>query len=268
MTFPDVEKHDGRSAFGEDPAGYDRARPDYPGWVFETLRSRCGLGPGTATFEIGAGTGKATRLLLASGADPLIAIEPDPRLSGFLRDTTDAPALRIIDAPFEDTTLEPSSFDLAISATAFHWLDEAPALRRIADALRIGGWWAPFWNIFAAPGRDDPFHLATQPLLASGPATPSNTGVSSLGFGADRAARIAALEATGVFGDIDVQSASWSVELDPGQVMSLYATFSNITLRPDRDEVLSELGRIARDQFGGRVCRNMTTILYTARRIC
>lgn len=266
MKFADVQKHHGRTAFGEDPAGYDRSRPDYPDWVFETLRSRCGLGPGTAVFEIGAGTGKATRPLLASGAGPLLAIEPDARLAGFLRTTLDAPALQVIGVPFEDAVLEPASFDLGISATAFHWLDEAPALRRIAGALRIGGWWAPFWNIFAAPDRDDPFHLATQPLLASGPATPSSTGGSSLGFGADRAARIAALEATGAFGDIEVQSASWSVDLNPEQVMGLYATFSNITLRPDRDHVLSELGRIAREEFGGRVSRNMTTILYTARR--
>ena len=57
----------GRQAFGDDPANYDVARPDYPDWVFETLRERCGLGPGCATFEVGAGTGKATRPLLAAG---------------------------------------------------------------------------------------------------------------------------------------------------------------------------------------------------------
>jgi hypothetical protein len=36
--------------------------------------------------------------------------------------------------------------------------------------------------------------------------------------------------------------------------------------RPDREAVLAELRRIARDQFQGRVTRNMVTSLYVARR--
>src|ERR1700761_1436733 len=71
----------GRVAFGEDPDSYHATRPAYPAWVFEVLRERCHLTPGTSTFEIGAGTGLATRPLLDLGANPLLAIEPDPRLA-------------------------------------------------------------------------------------------------------------------------------------------------------------------------------------------
>ena len=42
--------------------------------------------------------------------------------------------------------------------------------------------------------------------------------------------------------------------------------YSNINIRPDREAVLAELGRIARDEFRGRVTRNMTTSVYIARR--
>src|SRR5438045_911078 len=91
----------GRSAFGGDPSGYDRARPDYPEWVYQVLRQRCGLAPGVAAFEIGPGTGKATRRLLELGADPLVAIEPDARLATFLRDRFPAPSLRILVQTFE-----------------------------------------------------------------------------------------------------------------------------------------------------------------------
>jgi hypothetical protein len=48
--------------------------------------------------------------------------------------------------------------------------------------------------------------------------------------------------------------------------VALYATFSEINARQDRQAVLTELGRIARDEFLGRVTRNMTTRLYIARR--
>jgi len=56
--------------------------------------------------------------------------------------------------------------------------------------------------------------------------------------------------------------------LDPDEVVALYSTYSNIAAYPpdERREVLAELRRIATEQFGGRVVRNMITILYTARR--
>jgi len=120
----------GREAFGLDPGAYHAARPAYPDWVFETIRDRCGLKPGTATFEIGAGTGKATRRLLDFGANPLAAIEPDHRLAAFLRATIQDKALTVTVSPFEEAALPEVNFDLGISATAFHWLDEEPALKR------------------------------------------------------------------------------------------------------------------------------------------
>jgi SAM-dependent methyltransferase len=266
MNAPTLSKEAGRAAFGFDPAGYDRSRPDYPEWVFETLRSRCGFGEGTATFEIGAGTGKATRPLLALGADPLIAIEPDPRLAAFLEGGTAQPALHVVNKPFEDVELESAAFDLGTSATAFHWLDEKPALVKIAKALRTGGWWAPFWNIYGDPAKSDPFHEATEQLLSSGPINPSNSGSSSLEFGADVDARIAAMKAIGAFDVIESHQTTWSVVLDAAQTVDLYASYSNITLRPDREAVLAELGRIAREDFNNQVTRNITTTLYLARR--
>jgi hypothetical protein len=54
--------------------------------------------------------------------------------------------------------------------------------------------------------------------------------------------------------------------LNAEQTVSLYGTYSNVNVRPDREAVLAELGRIACEQFGGRVVRNMTTALYIARR--
>ena len=61
-------------------------------------------------------------------------------------------------------------------------------------------------------------------------------------------------------------TSQWPLFLDTKQTMALYATYSNVSVRADRDAVLAELGRIARDDFGGRVVRNMTTSLYIARR--
>jgi hypothetical protein len=56
--------------------------------------------------------------------------------------------------------------------------------------------------------------------------------------------------------------------LDTGQVTRLDATFPSMSrLRPaEQQRLLAELGRIAEDQFGGRVERHMVTPMYPARR--
>ena len=81
-----------------------------------------------------------------------------------------------------------------------------------------------------------------------------------------RQARVAALERTGAFDAIEHQTGVWSLALDPDQTAALYATYSNINVRPDRGATLVELARIARDEFHGRVTRNMITSLYTTPR--
>jgi SAM-dependent methyltransferase len=254
----------GRQAFGRDPGGYHAARPAYPDWVFDVLCERCGLAPNAITFEIGAGTGTATRRLLELGANPLLAVEPDGHLATFLRETIPDKALTVVVAPFEEVVLQEASFDLGLSATAFHWLTEDLALTTVAKLLRPGGWWAMVWNVFGDSHRPDPFHEATKSLL-NGFLSPS-AGNGEVPFALDAEARLAALERTHVFDNVEHRTSAWSLALDPDQTVALYATYSNINIRPDREAVLTELRRLARDEFHGRVTRNMVTSLYVARR--
>lgn len=258
----DLPRAFGREAFGADPAAYDSVRPDYPAWVFDELAVRGALGPGTATFEIGAGTGIATRALLARGADPLVAIEPDPRLAAFLRARCPAAQVRV--EAFEDSSLGDATFDLGFCATALHWLDEDRALAKIAAALRPGGWWAAAWHVFGDDSRCDAFHEATLAILG-GPRSPTQPA-SGPPFALDAAARIDALNRAGAFDAIAHRRERWTLTLTADEVARLYATYSPIAARPDRAAVLAELRRIAVEDFGGRVTRNMTTSLYMARR--
>jgi hypothetical protein len=194
----------------------------------------------------------------------LIALEPDDRLAAFLRETLPDKALTVVVATFEEALLREASFDLGLSATAFHWLTEDFALTKVAKLLRPGGWWAMVWNEFGDSHRPDPFHEATKALL-NGPLSPS-AGIGDIPFALDAEARLAALERTRAFDSIEHRTSSWSLLLDPDQTVALYATYSNINIRPDREAVLAELRHVARDEFHGRVIRNMLTSLYVARR--
>jgi hypothetical protein len=193
----------------------------------------------------------------------LVAVEPDDRLAAFLRETIADEALTVVISTFEEAVLREASFDLGLSATAFHWLNEDLALTKMAK-LRPGGWWAMVWNVFGDQQHRDPFDEATK-ILLSGPSSPS-AGGGDIPFALDAESRLAALERTHAFDSVEHRTSTWSLILDPDQTVALYATYSNISIRPDREAVLTELGRIAHDEFHGRVTRNMVTSLYVARR--
>jgi 16S rRNA A1518/A1519 N6-dimethyltransferase RsmA/KsgA/DIM1 with predicted DNA glycosylase/AP lyase activity len=129
-----IRLNDGRRLFGNDPKAYAEARPDYPDALYERLITRCGLRQGTSVFEIGPGPGLATRRLLSLGASPPLAIEPDPRLATFLRETIETGSLEIDQASFDEAMLPEAAFDLGAAATSFHWLETA---LRIGEGLPI-----------------------------------------------------------------------------------------------------------------------------------
>jgi tRNA G46 methylase TrmB len=56
-----------RTSFEEVPELHDRARPTYPGPLFDDLASLGALGDGARVLEIGCGTGKATLALAGRG---------------------------------------------------------------------------------------------------------------------------------------------------------------------------------------------------------
>ncbi len=252
-----VDRTFGRRAFGEDPENYDASRPAYPDAVWQALRERAGLRPGIDILEIGAGTGLATRELLKHQPARVVVVEPDPRLASYLMQRHTG--IEVLAEPFETAPLPERSFDLVACATAFHWLDPAPALRRVTALLRPGGHAALWWNVYGDPTRADPFHEATTHLF--GPKV-----VRQSEFALDTVARLADLAAAGFVTD-PPQLLRWTLQLDAEGVRRLYATYSNVTILPAeaRARLLDGLVEVARTQFADRVERNMVTIVYTAR---
>lgn len=266
MTTP---APDHRRLFGGDPGGYDRARPEYPARVYEILTTRCGLRPGTATLEIGPGSGLATRRLLALGADPLVAVEPDERLAAYLSEQLQADGhtidLRV--GAFEEADLDASSFDLVVSATAFHWLDQPVALAKVGRILKPGGWLVNWWNQFGDSFGVDLFHEATKHFMAP-LGKPVANAEGALPFPLDAEARLADLRAAGVFDEIGHEILSWPNRSTASQVQALYSTFPNISGLPEpkRSEILDALGAVVEHDFGGLVERTFHTSIYFARR--
>lgn len=259
-----------RGVFGRDPSAYDEARLGYPSVLWETLERRCGLRPGAAVFEIGPGTGKATRELLRRGADPMTLIEADPRLVGYLRRHlgTGTASVTIRQGRFEKVELPEGAFDLGVAASSFHWLPPVRSLRRIADALRPGGWWAYWIHLHGDPWRPSAFQRAVRPVYQrtfGGGRSAARSRALSL---AERDRRLATLRKVGRFDRIRCTSFRWTATLPTERVVAIFASFSDIaTLRaPARRRFLEDLEGVLTGTFGATVGLPMRTPLYTARR--
>ena len=141
MTDPRVAPQAAR--FGDVADRYERARPLYPDSALSELAARCGVGPGTAVLDLGAGTGKLTRQLVAVGAD-VIAVEPAAGMRRRL--AAEVPGVPVLDGTAEDIPLPDASVEVVTAGQAFHWFDTQPALDEIARVLRPAGWLALLWN--------------------------------------------------------------------------------------------------------------------------
>jgi SAM-dependent methyltransferase len=110
---------------------YERARPGYPPEIVEWFAERLDLGPGRTVLDLGAGTGKLTRALVATGAR-VFALEPGDEMRARL--AAAVPEAAPIAAGAESIPLPDASVDAATAGQSFHWfrLDEAvPEVHRV-----------------------------------------------------------------------------------------------------------------------------------------
>ncbi len=122
---------------------YERARPSYPSEAVGWLAKRVGLHAGRTVVDLGAGTGKLTRLLVATGAR-VIAVEPVPEMRAKLREAV--PGTEALAGSAEALPLPDDGADVVTVAQAFHWFDLTRALPEIHRVLRPGGALALVWN--------------------------------------------------------------------------------------------------------------------------
>jgi SAM-dependent methyltransferase len=251
-----------RTIYGSDAKGYDAGRPDYPEELYEILTSRCGLRPGASVLEIGAGTGLATRRLVAVGAR-VVAVEPDANMAARLAAAV-SDRVEIVAGTFERAPLPWDRFDLAVAATSFHWVDQAAGLPKLGRVIRPGGWAAVWWTIFDDPDRPDAFRAALQAQAGDGdPGRQRNAR-----FQLDAASRRRDLTEKAGFIDVSRDLIRWAADLDTEQLRALYASMIRIRRRPaaDRQRVLDQISQLADGDFGGRVRRPFLTVMYTGRR--
>jgi SAM-dependent methyltransferase len=201
---------------------YERGRPGWPPEVLELLP----VAADSTVLDIGAGTGKLTRVLAARYAH-VIALEPLTEMRAILEQRVlKAEALP---GAAEAIPLGDASVDAVFTGQAFHWFANDLAVAEIARVLRPGGVLARMWNEAIEPDPLPPEYRARLDELfdATPPPSVDDRVFDGTPFGEIHA------------GEIEHEQLSSREE-----VLAFSASTSWIAHRDDRDEVLAELASL------------------------
>jgi len=205
-------------SFGAAAAAYERGRPSYPAAALDWL-----LPAGThRVVDLGAGTGKLTRSLVARGLD-VVAVEPTEGMRAQFRAVL--PGVELVEGTAEDVPLPDASADAALAAQAWHWVDPRRAAPEVARVLRPGGTLGLLWNV-----RD-----ASVPWIARLDRLLPQAGEEHL--------RSMAPVVGPPFGLVERHDVPWTQEVSLEELMDLTASRSwVITLEePQRSAVLADV---------------------------
>jgi SAM-dependent methyltransferase len=136
--------HEAAKGFAKEALAYARGRPEYPvaldGWLRDALQ----LDEERTVVDLGAGTGKFTRRLLATGAN-IIAVEPVSEMLAQL--TRIVPDVAARSGTAENIPVNDGAVDAVVCAQSFHWFASKTALAEIRRVLKPGGRLGLIWNV-------------------------------------------------------------------------------------------------------------------------
>ncbi len=206
-----------RTSFGAAAELYEQARPGYPAAVVDLL-----IPPGARrVVDLGAGTGKLTRVLLDRGLE-VVAVEPSAGMRAEFARVL--PGVPVLAGRAEALPLDGVSVDAVVAGQAWHWVDPARAVPEVARVLVPGGSLGLVWNLRSA---DEPWVEQLDRVL-----------------GHDRARGEGDPEAPVVgppFGPLDRNELSWRSELPREAVVELVASrsYAIVLDPPERERLLA-----------------------------
>ena len=224
--------HEAAAGFGSVVNEYERRRPDYPAEAVDRLIQEIEAQRGASVLDLGAGTGKLTRMLAITGVR-LVAVEPVEAMRQRLAVVLpDIPVLAGLAAalPLADGT-----FDAVVCAQAFHWFADEASLAEIQRVLKPRGRLAMLWNTrdVTVPWVSDLGEIL-DPLQAAIPQ--ETTGEWRRPF-----------SSTDLFGPLHQLRFPHSQTLDADGLVERYASASYVARlpEPERSDVLERVRHLA-----------------------
>lgn len=136
--------HEAANSYQNSSEIYESGRPGYTEESVFALCDHLGLGPNSSIVELGAGTGKFTRVL-AKKYSNLLVVEPVPAMLGKLK--TILPEIQGALGTGEDIPAKYHSADAILIANAFHWFSTEKAIGEFERVLKNDGGLGLIWNL-------------------------------------------------------------------------------------------------------------------------
>lgn len=130
--------------YSKEAGAYESGRPEYPEALAGWLTGPLGLGAHQTVVDVGAGTGKFTRRLVATGAE-VIAVEPVDAMRAQI--TGRLGQVRALAGTAQVLPLPDASADVIVCAQAFHWFASTEVLEEFRRVLKPGGRLGLVWNV-------------------------------------------------------------------------------------------------------------------------
>lgn len=257
-----------RQTFDQEAELYDKARPGYPEALFDDVVALSGIPQEGRILEIGCGTGQATVPMARRGYH-LLCIELGANLAAVARRNVRVyPHVQVQTSAFEDWPIEEGAFDLALSATAFHWIDPAISYQKTAQALKPAGAIALCWHEHVQSEASAGFFEEVQQIYR--PLVPEQEEkYGPLLWPHEVAEPVKAeIEQTGLFGEVTVRRYCWDVTYDVASYLCLLDTYSNhrILEKPRHDRLFHEIADLITTRYHGHITKGYMAILYVAHR--
>ena len=242
------ERIDPARSFDRAAEEYERTRPDYPPALLDLLP----LGEDSEVLDLGAGTGKLTRVLAARYRHAT-AVEPLDGMRAILERVVPGAESRVGSA--EAIPLPDASVDAVFAGQAFHWFANDDALAEIARVLRPGGLLCLVWN---GPDED-----RSSPLPEQYRAYLDELHASAAFVGAPPWQEVLA---RGPFGEVHEGGILHDHVLDRAGLLDNMRTVSWIASRPndEQEAILERLDQLLTE--GPFAIPNRANVMWTVRR--
>ncbi|PYI53421.1 class I SAM-dependent methyltransferase [Paenibacillus flagellatus] len=252
-----------KETFNEVAREYDKYRPSYPKPLFIDIVNYASLRTSDRILEIGCGTGQATSGFVELGYERITCVERGNELANLARAKfKDKPGVTVIDSEFEAWRSDGASFDLAVSGTAFHFIQpQSFGYRKVFDLLRAGGATAFFWTVHV-PAFNDVWNAIRECYNRHAPQLDDSNAPSVeavIGERADLTLK------DGLFHKLEVKTYRWDDTYTASDYVSLLNTNSRHRLVPEkrRSRLFEEIGETI-EKHGGSVVKPQAIVLFLA----
>lgn len=253
-----------RQTFNEIADEYNTHRPTYPKVLFKDIIEYAGVDPKADILEIGCGTGQATQGFIDLGYTNLTCIELGENLAEVTRKKFEhIKSTKVYNTSFEDWDAQGSQYDMAVSATAFHFIEPGFGYKKVDDLLKKNGTTAFFWTIHFA-SFDDVFNKIRDGYIKYAP----DLNDANLPFPEEEIAnRVNLMETSGTLKEIAVKEYSWVDQYSTNEYISLLDTHSGHRLLPKENKVklFSHIKKVI-EQAGGTIEKRQMVALFLAKK--